>query len=135
MTSSPSKWRYSQTLARQTFRELTPVLQQEYLGGPIYIGNPDLQMSRLKNYDLRLDYAPYEGGLVSLSGFYKDLIDPIENVQFNQNTGNYTTPVNFPSGMMRRDRIRSAAGSGHASRNSRILDRWQSDLDRLEGRF
>lgn len=93
---------YSQTLARQTFRELTPVLQQEYLGGPIYIGNPDLQMSRLKNYDLRLDYTPYEGGLVSLSGFYKDLIDPIENVQFNQNTvGNYTTPVNFPSGKMR----------------------------------
>jgi TonB-dependent receptor len=88
---------YSETVARQTFKELTPILQQEYLGGPVFIGNPDLQMSALKNYDLRVDYVPYDGGLVSGSWFRKDLKDPIEYVQrFVDFT--YTTPVNYPKG-------------------------------------
>jgi outer membrane receptor protein involved in Fe transport len=44
---------YSRDVARQTFKELTPIMQQEYLGGPMFIGNPDLEMSELDNYDLR----------------------------------------------------------------------------------
>jgi outer membrane receptor protein involved in Fe transport len=88
---------YSQTVARQTFKELTPVLQQEYAGGPVFIGNPELQMAALENYDLRLDYTPYEGGFLSLSYFGKDLEDPIEYVQDFVNF-TYTTPVNYPSG-------------------------------------
>jgi TonB-dependent receptor len=88
---------YSETVARQTFKELTPSLQQEYLGAPIFVGNPDLQMSALKNFDLRADYAPYDGGLVSLSGFYKDITDPIEYVQ-RPASFIYTTPVNYPKG-------------------------------------
>src|SRR6185369_10195769 len=56
---------YSQTVAHQTFKELTPIPQQEFLGGPIFIGNPELQMSSLRNYDLRGDYAPFEGSLLS----------------------------------------------------------------------
>jgi len=92
---------YSQTLARQTFRELTPVLQQEYLGGPIFIGNPDLNMSSLDNYDLRLDYTPYEGWLISTSGFYKSVADTIEYSQFEAPGGFvYTSAVNYPEGTM-----------------------------------
>ncbi|MCA9450857.1 MAG: TonB-dependent receptor, partial [Candidatus Omnitrophica bacterium] len=52
---------YTQTVARQTFKELTPIQQQEFLGGDVFIGNPFLQMSALKNYDIRLDYTPVEG--------------------------------------------------------------------------
>ena len=93
---------YSETVARQTFKELTPVIQQEFLGGPIFIGNPELEMSALKNYDLRLDYTPYPGGLVSLSWFKKDIEDPIENVQALAAIGfTYTTPVNYPKGELR----------------------------------
>ena len=88
---------YSQTVARQTFKELTPILQQEYAGGPVFIGNPELQMSALKNYDLRVDYVPYDGALVSGSWFRKDLEDPIEYVQQFVNF-TYTTPVNYPKG-------------------------------------
>jgi outer membrane receptor protein involved in Fe transport len=88
---------YSETIARMTFKELTPVRQQEFLGGPIFIGNPELQLSALKNYDLRFDYTPYQGGLVSVSWFYKDIKDPIEFVQ--RVVGfSFTTPVNYPSG-------------------------------------
>lgn len=88
---------YSQTVARQTFKELTPIQQQEFLGGDVFIGNPFLKMSALKNYDLRLDYTPFEGGLFSLSYFYKDVKDPIEYVQ-KVATFVYTTAVNYPKG-------------------------------------
>ncbi len=88
---------YSETVARQTFKELTPIQQQEFLGGDVFIGNPFLQMSALKNYDLRLDYTPYQGGLISLSWFRKDITDPIEYVQRVADFV-YTTPVNYPEG-------------------------------------
>jgi len=92
---------YSETVARQTFKELTPIQQMEYLGGDTFIGNPELTMSALENYDLRLDYAPYPGGLVSLSWFLKNLEDPIEYTQsYIDNVGTYTTAVNYPDGKL-----------------------------------
>ena len=91
---------YSQTIARQTFKELSPVLQQEYLGGPVFIGNPGLEMSDLKNYDLRADWTPYEGGLFSVSWFQKDIEQPIEYVQRVSSVFTYTTAVNYPEGSL-----------------------------------
>lgn len=90
---------YSQTVARQTFKEITPILQTEFLGGPIFIGNPTLEMSSLRNYDLRFDYTPYEGGLFSLSLFHKRIGKPIEYIQ--KLIGfNFTTAENYPRGEM-----------------------------------
>jgi len=92
---------YSETVARQTFKELTPVQQSEYLGADIFIGNPELEMSSLKNYDLRADWIPYQGGLVSASWFQKDVTDAIEYTQaYAQNIGEYITPVNYPEGTL-----------------------------------
>ncbi len=88
---------YSQTVARQTFKELSPIIQQEYAGGPVFIGNPDLRMSSLRNYDVRADWTPYDGALVSTSWFQKDITDPIEYVQRLAGF-TYTTPINYPSG-------------------------------------
>jgi outer membrane receptor protein involved in Fe transport len=88
---------YSRTVARQTFKELTPILQQEYLGAPVFVGNPDLAMSSLDNFDLRADWEPYEGGLVSVSWFDKRIDDPIEYVQ-KVASFTYTTAVNYPEG-------------------------------------
>jgi len=91
---------YSETVARQTFKELSPVMQMEYLGADIFVGNPDLRMSALDNYDLRLDYEPYKGGLLSVSWFHKDVKDPIEYVQRFQASLFYTTAVNYPEGWL-----------------------------------
>ena len=88
---------YSETIARQTFKELTPILQQEFLGGPIFIGNPELRQSQLQNYDLRVDYRPAEGTFFSASWFKKDIDDPIEYVQ-RLVSFDYTTAVNYPKG-------------------------------------
>ncbi len=89
---------YSETVARQTFRELSPILQQEFLGSDIFIGNPELQMSAVKNYDLRLDLTPTDDTLISVSYFLKEIEDPIENVQRVANNFDYTTPINYPEG-------------------------------------
>ena len=62
----------AETVARQTFKELTPILQQEFLGGPIFIGNPELGMSALNNYDLRARLRAVRGraglGVLVLQG-------------------------------------------------------------------
>ncbi len=103
---------YSETVARQTFKELTPIVQQEFLGGPVFIGNPRLRMSALRNYDLRVDYTPYDGGFVSLSWFYKSITDPIEYVQ--QFLGyNFTTARNYPEGRIRGIELEMRQDLGH----------------------
>jgi hypothetical protein len=53
-----------------------------------------MEMSALENYDVRLDYTPYDGGLVSLSWFDKKIDKPIEYVQ-KEASFIYTTPVNY----------------------------------------
>lgn len=90
---------WSRTIARQTFKELTPILQQEYLGGPIFIGNPELGMSSLENWDLRGDWRPTDETLLSASWFRKDIDDPIEYVQ-RVVSFTYTTAVNYPRGKL-----------------------------------
>ncbi|HEX5052118.1 MAG TPA: TonB-dependent receptor [Planctomycetota bacterium] len=90
---------YNETVARQTFKEITPIAQQEYLGGPVFVGNPDLEMSSLRNYDARVDYVPYTGGLFSVSWFKKDIKKPIEYVEKLAGF-TYTTAVNYPRGTL-----------------------------------
>ncbi len=90
---------YSETIARPVFKELTPIQQQEFLGSDVFIGNPDLMISNVQNYDIRLDLTPFEGGLISASYFYKEIQNPIEYVQRVAGF-TYTTPVNYPKGRL-----------------------------------
>jgi len=103
---------YARTVARQTFKELTPILQQEFLGGPIFIGNPRLGMSDVKNYDVRADYAPYEGALLSASWFHKDIEDPIEYVQ-RLASFTFTTARNYPKGELSGFELEARQQLGH----------------------
>ena len=105
---------YTQTVARQTFKELTPIEQQEFLGGDVFIGNPFLNMSALKNYDLRFDYTPYEGGFFSISYFHKAIKDPIEYVQ-RVAEYTYTTPINYPEGTLSGFELETRHQLGHFS--------------------
>ena len=102
---------YSETIARPTFKELTPIFQQEYLGGPIFVGNPGLQLSDVKNYDLRADYTPYEGTLFSVSWFRKDIKNPIEYIE-RQALYTFITADNFPSGKMQGYEVELRQGIG-----------------------
>jgi len=103
---------FSRTVARQTFKELTPIQQMEYLGADVFVGNPELQMSALDNYDLRLDYTPYKGGLLAVSWFHKDITSPIEYVQKISDFA-YTTAVNYPKGKLTGIELEARQKLGH----------------------
>lgn len=90
---------YSKTIARQTFKELSPVFQQEYIGGPVFIGDPNLQISDVSNLDFRLDYVPQQGTLFSVSYFKKIIDNPIEYVEAAQGF-TFTKPINYPRGKL-----------------------------------
>ena len=71
---------FSQTLARPQLRELAPFQFADYFGGVIVNGNPDLEITKIINGDLRLDFFPAPREVVSLSVFAKDFTSPIEAV-------------------------------------------------------
>lgn len=70
----------SQTIARPEFRELAPFEFSDYVGAQEVFGNPDLERTRIQNFDVRWEWFPGVGELVALSGFYKRFSDPIEQV-------------------------------------------------------
>lgn len=66
------------TLARPEFRELSEFNFQDFVGGRNIFGNPDLQRTKIYNYDLRLETFPNVGELFAVSLFYKKFENPIE---------------------------------------------------------
>ena len=85
----------SQTLARPQLRELAPFSFADYAGGFLVVGNPELTLSRIQNYDLRWEWFMSPGALLALSGFYKSFENPIE-VQVLPSTELIKTWVNAP---------------------------------------
>lgn len=76
---------YGKTLARPTLREIAPWSSQDFVGGNTLIGNPDLMMTKIYNYDLRLECFERPGEIYAVSFFYKNLKNPIEIVILNIN--------------------------------------------------
>ena len=71
----------TQTLARPEYRELSPTLFREVLGGVNVYGNPDLKRSLIQNFDLKWEAYPSAGEVLSVGVFAKNFQDPIERVQ------------------------------------------------------
>lgn len=72
----------SQTLARPQLRELAPFSFADYAGGYLVVGNPELTVSRIRNFDLRWEWFFEPGALIAVSGFYKQFHNPIEALTF-----------------------------------------------------
>lgn len=70
----------SKTITLPEFKEIAPF---EYVSqtGQITRGNPELQASRNFNLDLKYEFFPGSEELISLTGFYKKISDPINRVQ------------------------------------------------------
>lgn len=93
---------WSRTIARPTFRELAPVRTFEFLGADQFVGNPDLVISQIENYDLRLEWYRRPGDLMAVSLFYKKIEDPIELISFIASGGSrFAQPVNYPEGWVK----------------------------------
>lgn len=70
----------SRTITLPEFKEIAPF---EYVSqtGQVTRGNPDLEASRNLNLDLKYEFFPTSNELLSLTGFYKRIEDPINKVQ------------------------------------------------------
>lgn len=68
----------SQTVARPEFREIAPFGFYDFEQLASVSGNPFLKSSRIFNADLRYEYYPTAGELLSLGAFYKKFSNPIE---------------------------------------------------------
>ncbi|MEH6695666.1 MAG: TonB-dependent receptor [Hyphomonas sp.] len=88
---------YSQTIARPQFRELALSSFVDPETDRTYRGNSGLVDSELKNYDARLEYYLGRNQFVTLGAFYKDIKNPIEEVQYSTASFVFeTTFINSP---------------------------------------
>lgn len=71
---------FSRTLARPSLLEISASHIETFNDGDIYSGNPNLQMSKARNYDLRWEWFLNPGEIIAVSFFYKKIYDPIEEV-------------------------------------------------------
>jgi outer membrane receptor protein involved in Fe transport len=70
----------SRTLARPEYRELSPIASRDVIGGDNIEGDPDLERTRIANADLRWEWYPSSGEVVSIALFGKRFDKPIERV-------------------------------------------------------
>lgn len=71
---------YFRTVCRPEFRELAPFNFYDFITDFSLSGEPTLARSLINNYDLRFEWYPGAGQIVSVSGFYKEIENPIEQV-------------------------------------------------------
>ena len=69
---------YSKTLARADFRERSPFVYYEFRDRSVYRGAMGLRDAKITNMDIRYEYYPGPGEVISVSGFYKQFKDPVE---------------------------------------------------------
>jgi TonB-dependent receptor len=70
----------SQTLSRPEYRELAPIQFRDVIGGDNVIGNPLLRRTLVRNADVRWEWYPSAGELLSVAAFGKFFDDPIERL-------------------------------------------------------
>jgi TonB-dependent receptor len=77
-TNSNLRFGISQTVARPEFREIAPFAFFDFEVIASTAGNPNLKRSSIINYDLRYEWYPVPGEVISTGIFYKDFTNPIE---------------------------------------------------------
>lgn len=88
---------YSETLARPSSREISPYFSYNVAQDRFVIGNIGLDMSFIRNYDLRLEWFMRGTDLVAVSIFQKDVENPIEQVYLQSAQEAFLTWANNPN--------------------------------------
>lgn len=112
---------WSRTIARPTFRELAPVATEEFLNGDEFMGNPDLTLSSIRNYDVRWEWFRGAGEVFAASLFYKELSRPIELISFVAANRSFVQPVNYDTGTVRGVELEARMGLGRVSEKLRPI--------------
>ncbi len=78
---------YSETLSRPDFRELSTAAFTDPITGREVIGNPELLITGITNYDFRWEWYFGFSDYMSLGVFYKKFENPIESIILGGATG------------------------------------------------
>jgi hypothetical protein len=71
----------ARTLARPEYRELSPILNRDVLGGQGFRGDTALVRALINNFDARWEWYPNPGELVAVAVFAKQHQRPIERIE------------------------------------------------------
>lgn len=121
---------YSETTSRPDFRELSPAVFIHPVTGLEIIGNPELTVAFIDNYDLRWEWYFSADESISVGLFYKEFTNPIEAI-IVPGIDNRRTFVNAETGDIRGieidgfrwlDFISPKLQSWYASANLTLLD-------------
>jgi hypothetical protein len=84
----------TQTLSRPEYREIAFTTTRDIAGGVDQQGNDRLQRALVRNFDLRWEWYPRRGEVVSVALFGKSFTDPIERVLIQSASTVTTTWIN-----------------------------------------
>ena len=87
---------YYQTVSRPEFRELAAFNFLDFNTTFNISGNPGLTRAKIDNYDLRFEYFPGAGQIISVSGFYKKIVNAVEQAVDAASQIRSLTFVNVP---------------------------------------
>lgn len=77
-TKTNLRFSASRTLSRPEFREIAPFAFYDFNIDYVVAGQPELKTASINNYDLRYEYFPGGGEVISVSLFSKDFTNAIE---------------------------------------------------------
>lgn len=91
---------FSQSVSRPEFRELAPFAFFDFSTVSVIYGNPNLKRSLIRNLDVRFETFPNVGEILSVSFFYKNFTDAIEEVivpttELTRSYGNADKATNY----------------------------------------
>jgi hypothetical protein len=90
------RFSYSQTLNRPEYRELAPFAFFDFATNLVTSGNDSLLRANIQNLDLRYEYFPGRGQILSGTLFYKHFTNPIEQIS-RADVSNEVTYRNVPT--------------------------------------
>jgi outer membrane receptor protein involved in Fe transport len=70
---------YGMSVNRPEFREIAPFAFDDFYTRYSIVGNPNLKNATVHNSDIKFEYYPSNGELISASVFYKKFLNPIES--------------------------------------------------------
>lgn len=71
---------YSNTVIRPDLKDIIAIPTYDLINFRLTQGNPELRITSIQNFDVKLEWFPSAGEIISVAAFYKKLHNPIEYV-------------------------------------------------------
>jgi len=87
---------YANTVIRPELKDIAAFVRYDLQTFSLNQGNKFLKSASIRNYDLKLEWFPTSGEIISISAYYKNIQDPIEYARGKTGTDyeRFRTPVN-----------------------------------------